>query len=204
MNKYGKRLFAVLTAVAMLSLAAGTAGANNLRTSEREAEILFATLTMTSDLGGIRVVCEVEVLGRFHESTIRKVERTLIGYVNHAVARRCSEGGATVTQASLPWHMTYETFAGRLPNITQTNLLLRGAEFEIEAGSISCHTEGRNVNQRLHMAVSGGVVTGVEIRTSDAAFPLSGLCAFGGRAHFQGNGRVGNLALTANITLTLI
>jgi hypothetical protein len=100
--------------------------------------------------------------------------------------------------------MTYESFAGRLPNITQVNLLLRGAEFDIEAGGIFCHVEGRNVNQRNHAAVSGGVITGLEVRTSDASYPLSGLCAFGGRGHLAGNATVRNLALTANITVTLI
>jgi hypothetical protein len=67
-----------------------------------------------------------------------KVRDSLLGLVTRATVGRCESGNATVLTESLPWHMTYQSFSGTLPNITRVRLALINAAFRIEQALFFC------------------------------------------------------------------
>jgi hypothetical protein len=112
----------------------------------------------------------------------------------------------TIHSESLPWHLTYESFAGTLPNITEITLLLTGMFFEINNGAATCsaRTEPRN-NAAF---ISGIDPTTRKITTLLAdptrRIPLTGgLCALT-TLFWEGSGTVTQLGTTTGITVALI
>jgi len=124
-----------------LSLAIGTASANNLSVDDQDYDVRFRELNFLTPLGP--VTCPVTLLGSFHTQTIRKSFKSLIGHIDHArvedaTCANAPTDGATIQQASLPWHVQYDSFVGRLPAIERITLLLVGAGFIIDKGSTEC------------------------------------------------------------------
>jgi hypothetical protein len=157
-----------LTAAFLLATSVGTASARNLSVSNQNFRIVWRELTF----GGI-VNCEVTLEGSFHYRTIVKRERTLIGWITRAIVRhpcRTGEGwadngsevilgGRTAVKATLPWHLTYETFLGTLPTITGLRILLRAPSFVIFANNICLARYGLAEDNISALArVTGGVI----------------------------------------------
>jgi hypothetical protein len=76
----------------------------------------------------------VSLEGSFHSATMRKSEGALIGAITRGIVKgdTCFAGRATLLQETLPWHVTYEAFDGRLPNIDNIFALLRRYAWRIE------------------------------------------------------------------------
>ncbi len=131
-------LTAVLVACALLAHAA-VASANAFKVDDLDFKLVWDELAFVSDVGA--VICPAAFLGRFHDEDIVKTAHTLIGEVEfaHVFTEECVGGSATVLQATLPWHATYEGWAGALPNqITEITLLLVGASIQIAMGGTTC------------------------------------------------------------------
>jgi hypothetical protein len=116
-----------LAAVAALFLAAGTAAANQLEISNSSIRATFNPLRFIA--GTSEVACPVTLEGTFHSRVIRKNPEALIGYITRADINGmfCSFVGAdelTILGAGRPWHIRYESFTGRLPNIDAVNVRL--------------------------------------------------------------------------------
>jgi hypothetical protein len=134
MRRLHKLLLTTLAATILLAAATNTTSARNLSVSNQNFRIVWREL----QFGGI-INCEVTLEGSFHYRTIVKRERALIGWITRGIIRhpcRSNEmwidngsevilGGGTAVKSTLPWHLTYETFLGTLPNITGIRLLLR-------------------------------------------------------------------------------
>jgi len=143
MRTRSKLILAGLSAALLMSLAVGSAQANRLSTTNKNWRAVWSRLVFQNGTSNL-VTCPVTMEGSFHSATIRKVLGALIGYVTRATAGRpCSGGAATVNQASLPWHVTYEGFETALPNITEIFLLLRNVNFTVEVLGARC-VYGRN------------------------------------------------------------
>jgi hypothetical protein len=141
MRTRSKLILAGLTASLLMGLAVSSATAGRLSTTNTRFRVTWAALRFadaTSETG-INLTCRVTLEGSFHSATIRKVAGALIGAITRGIVdgNNCRGSNeptrATILQESLPWHLTYESFAGTLPNITSITVLLRRYEFQISA-----------------------------------------------------------------------
>jgi hypothetical protein len=177
MANYGKLLLFAVTVAAMLALAVGSASANRLSVRSRSFALIWSTLSFS---GGesIRVSCRVTLAGSFHSTTITKTARSLIGLVTTAsvgTRETCTGGSARALTATLPWHVTYNSFTGTLPRISGVKLNLIGASFEIvtEVGTCLARTETNRPATGTATVEAGGVVTGFRADET-LTIPLTG------------------------------
>jgi hypothetical protein len=213
MRTHTKLTLAALTATLVMALAVNTASANNISLSNQTFRVVWSPLNFIGEGSSVRGVCNVTIEGSFHSRTIVKTIGALIGYVTRAIAGGCTENSATVLTATLPWHITYEGFSGRLPNITRVRLLLRHIAFvtQIFGGLVECLYADAGNNQSENSA--GEVLLSSGSANELAADPSiripfvrgSGLtenCPT--RGGFTGTGNVTLLGATTRITVTLI
>jgi hypothetical protein len=118
-----------LIAALLLASAVSAASASNLSIEPQNIRTTWSSLEFVSPIVTVR--CPVTLEGSFHSRTMPKVMRLLIGAVTRVTIKRdsCREGEASIT--GLPWHITYEGFAGTLPRITAIRLLLSRFLFNI-------------------------------------------------------------------------
>lgn len=156
--------------VAMVALAAmvANASATHLSISSQRFRIIWTSLLFENTARAGQVLCPVTLEGTFHSATIAKTVGSLIGYITRASVRGerppCTGGTATILQASLPWHITYEGFVGTLPRLEGVQLLLVGAAFQVHIeGSLTClaRTEVRHPAFATANVESGGRVIGL-------------------------------------------
>jgi hypothetical protein len=162
-------LLTTLAATILLAAATNTTSARNFSISNQNFRVVWREL----QAGGGSINCEVTLEGSFHYRTIVKRERALLGWVTRAAVRhpcRAGEawddngtevilGGATAVRASLPWHITYETFLGTLPNITGIRLSLRAPSFVISLPGVCLARYGLAEDNLSALArISGGVI----------------------------------------------
>lgn len=119
--------------VALSLICTGIASASNgLQPSPTSTTFRSARLTFADGSGSFRIVCEVALAIELH-SSIAKVERVLAGNVTEASMTNCSGGVLRVLSGSLPWHITFVSFEGTLPNITSVRLRINGYSYLQEA-----------------------------------------------------------------------
>jgi hypothetical protein len=117
-----------LTAALLLAMAISAASARSLEVSNQNIRVTWSSLEYASSLVTIR--CRVTLEGSFHTRTMAKVARSLVGAITRAPIdnTNCTNGQAS--NQGLPWHMTFESFTGTLPNITGVQILI--ARFLLE------------------------------------------------------------------------
>ena len=154
-----------------------------------------------------------------------KRERALIGYITQVAVRRpCRNGEAWAANGreshprlgvlanTLPWHITYEGFAGTLPNITSILFLVRGGRFKIHSffDTLCLYGDANdNITGRGIRSAAGGVVTELEPvegrNTARLVNSLgSGSCPATGIFRNRRPGQVFLLNTTTRIIVTLI
>jgi hypothetical protein len=137
--RHTKLILAGLTATVFMAFAVTSASANRLSITNHNFRVVWTSLEFQGTGGGFAaVLCPVTLEGSFHYNTIVKSLGALIGHVSRASVNSagCTGGRATVLTASLPWHVQYQGFSGRLPNIERVRLLLANAAFLIEVTAI--------------------------------------------------------------------
>jgi hypothetical protein len=202
MHTHTRMLLGPLTATIVLATAIGTASANRISITNKTFRQIWRPLTFGD--GGINIACDVTLEGSFHYNTLLKVARSLVGYITKAaVAHPCAgsgevwadngveEGGLGPFANSLPWHVTYEGFEGRLPLIEGFRQLLR-PRFTLNTAGVLCKYEGniQGVVKLTRTQVGQGIVPDEAVTLPK----ISGgfLCPASGRF----------TALLANSTLT--
>ena len=208
MRTRSKLILAGLAATLLMSLAVSSASANRLSISNTRARIVWTEYVLTSGEGGERLVtCPLTLEGSFHSATIAKVIGALIGHINRAsfAEASCRGGRMTISQASLPWHITYEGFAGTLPRITEITLLLRGMNYTLEIFGVVCGYGRPEENLRAiaNVEASGGI-TSLVPDTTIALAKLSGGILCPGTSGFSGRASVTLQGNTTRITVRLI
>jgi ABC-type amino acid transport substrate-binding protein len=209
MRTHTKLIVAALSATLLMAFAVGSASARNLSISNRNVRIVWTELTFAAADGSLPTTCPVTLEGSFHYNTIVKRTNSLIGLVTRAIVdnARCLDGShATVLTATLPWHVTYQSFTGTLPNITSIKLLLVGASFLVApffGASCLARTTTENPSIGIANVGAGGVITGLRAE-EETTIPLTGtFCPERGR--FSGTGTVTLLGSTSTrIFLRLI
>ncbi len=202
-------LIGAAAAVALLmAFAVTSASANRLSISGgRLWRAVWRELGYSS--GGVRgVVCEVTLEGSFHSGTIRKVERALIGHITRASVGRCPTGTSTLLTETLPWHVQYLGFEGRLPAITGVHLILIGVALRLREAVF-----GRTCLKRTTEAEPAGVIA--QLGTMEAAGNIlvesfrwdetrTIACGELGRISYEGTATVAEVSTGARLLVRLI
>jgi hypothetical protein len=158
-------LLAVASAAALLSFGVSTSLANRLSVSSTNFEISW-TPTFTNGSGSVS--CEViELIGTLHSRTITKTAGLLVGHVTEASVRvreRCSGGEAIIHGEGLPWHLTYSSFTGTLPNISGIHFRIIGLQVAVaQPFLLTCEYRSTTTNPAGIIAnrEGGGAITSV-------------------------------------------
>jgi hypothetical protein len=210
MSRPARLALGLVAAATMLAAFAASASARNLSISNQSLRATWREMVLRGPLG-VTIICPVTLEGSLHNRTIAKEPYRLIGYITRAAVgtrAQCVGGEATILQESLPWHVRYQSFEGRLPDITRINALVSRASFRIRAESIVCLFTTRETTEEhvraLFRREAGGALTDVEVAgtiTSNEA------CAFGLRIRGELSGRSASLTLlnaATRLTVTLI
>ncbi len=210
--------FTALTAALLLSSAVATTSARNLSFSIQNWRVVWSELQFATNV--ITITCRVTLEGTFHNRTLIKSPRALIGYVTAAaVTRPCTGGEAWTANGreshprlgtlanTLPWHLTYEGFVGTLPNITEIHLLFRGVKFKIHSvfNTLGLYGDANdNITGRAVLG-GGGIITTLEPISGRNALRLvdclGGICPGSGALT---NVRPGQVFNPARLRVTLI
>jgi hypothetical protein len=217
MTKRTKLIVGGLTVALALAAAVNTATARRIEVSEQRFLVLFRELTFVGGAFG-SVICPVNIEGSFHSRTISKISGQLVGYVTEAIVHHPCRGGEAWTlngierpqgvtsTNTLPWHLLYLSFTGRLPNIEAIELTLDNGQFVVEVVGVLClyrATTGSPMKGRVNVGAGGGVSSLTVNET--AGIPLfegSGLCPRPG--FLRGEGTVGTQSEWREIFVRLV
>ena len=197
---------AVLAAALLLAAAVSSASARSLSVSNQNIRVTWASL---EEVGGITIRCRVTMEGSFHSRTIVKAARTLTGAITRATVdeANCTNGTERPRNETLPWHLTYEGFAGTLPNINAVFLLLSRFRFSLNVPGICTADYGiatDNITTRANVNASGEITTLEPVSGRNRLTLHSGTPFCPGSRTFAGSGTVTLLGTTTRIRVTLI
>jgi hypothetical protein len=203
---HARLVLAVTAIIVFLGVVASTAGAKRFETSERGFLVRFGTLAFNT--AGNRVSCPVTLEGSFHSRTLSKVSGQLIGYITQAQVPSteppCVEGTLTALTTTLPWHIQYNSFAGRLPTITRIRITLVGARLQLHPrNSVTClfgSTQANPFAFDVNVEATGGVNT--LTARPEFTIPLEGFCGIAGNGAFEGTGEIFTL-VTPQVRITI-
>jgi hypothetical protein len=219
MTLRSKGVLAGLTAALLMGLAV-SATASRLSISNTRFRITWNEVRFGAGEVAIQQTCRLTLEGSFHSATIRKTPGGVIGAVTRAMftSENCRSNnftaGVTVLSEALPWHLTYERFAGVLPTITELTVLLRGYAWRFHdflgLGFCLYRDEGRP-EENLAGAISRDITTGaLSTITLESGrrirlfrgIPLPESCV--PTWEWTGNGQMFLLGNTSRISVTLI
>lgn len=183
-------LLTALLAALLLATAVGGADANRLAVNETGFVFHWRDLSITG--GGSTIICDIVLRGAFHSRTVTKTGSALIGIVTSATRNSCQgDGEATLLSATLPWHVTYGGFGGRLPSITSFTVNIINASIAADDFTPCLFASSSGEPWRLIPTVASGSVTGIW-SDDTATIDLGGgfLCELGGDARIAGHGAV--------------
>ncbi len=177
MRNRSKLLLAALTAALTLGALISTAGANRLALSNNAFRATWNPMVFGAGTGFGEVRCPVTIEGSFHSRTLSKNPEQLIGYVTSAIVNgaRCAGGSARILTESLPWHLEYESFVGRLPRIEAVNLNVVGGKFLVRSNllNIEClytSTATEPMKGAVNLNTTTGVAENIRI-TEEPGIP---------------------------------
>jgi hypothetical protein len=186
MSKSVRFALGLTAAAVMMAALTATASARNLSSTSESFRVTWTSLTFEEPFG-TTFRCPVTLEGTLASRTIPKVTYTLMGRITEArvgSAAQCTGGSATILRETLPWHIRYNGFEGRLPDITNIRTLIAGASFRIleAVPDAICLFTSRETT-REHIAgtfnrETGGVVTTVGVAGSITS---NENCALGAR-----------------------
>jgi hypothetical protein len=175
------------TAAILLAVATGSASATRLFVDDVDFRIAWGGLRFTT--GGTTVACPVVLNGEFHSHTIFKRPGSLIGIISQAEVNgaQCANGIAEELPETLEWHVQYDSFTGRLPNITGIGVLIEGASFLMSFGvSVCLFFSEAEEPMKGHFVLNGGTVVSFIAEEEPAIgvfdFGASTACDVGGWA----------------------
>lgn len=162
--KLYKLLLAAVGATVLLGTLVSGASARQFEVNDQHIRALFSRVEFRAAFG--TTVCHVTLEGSLHSRTLSKVAETLIGYITTAILGPCERGTATILTETLPWHVRYESFTGRLPEISSIRTRVVGAAFRVrEPGGITCLSQSTATEpaRGIYNIGAGGTITSAEI-----------------------------------------
>jgi len=200
MHTRSKLVLTAFGATLLMAFAISTASAGRLSVSSQNFSVTFSELIFRA--GEINNTCHVTLEGSLHSRTIRKVEGTLIGYITRVQTGQCNLGTTILTE-TLPWHISYISFSGTLPEITL--LIIRGrGNFRVATCLAAAEFLGRFIR-----SIPSGQTNHVDVPLErNSEIPLTGiLCPsprIGTLSSGAQRGSVMVLGASTRITITLI
>jgi hypothetical protein len=206
-------IIATLLSTFLMVVAVSGAAARRFETTEQGFLARFSPLVIQAGGAEHRVSCPLTLEGSFHSKTLSKVCGQLIGYLTRAqvptgLEPPCQGGTATALTETLPWHILYNSFAGRLPNITSMRVLFRKVSYQIRNSGLTCQiatTEAHPAEGDILFGPRGEV--GQMRLLEEFTIPLQGevICPFAGEGKFEGAGEVFTLVTPqSRITFALV
>lgn len=208
MRTRSKLLFAALVATTFLSFAVSSASARRIEASNQTFRAVWSGLEFIA--AGKLIRCPVTLEGSFNSKTISKVCGQLIGRISIArvAEARCASGTARALTETLPWHIQYLGFIGRLPTITGIREILIGARFQVRTPEgLVCLAGTTQEHPGAGIVELEGTVARTLRADETAEIPLGGsfICSFGGLSHFAGIAEVFvQGSTTTRITVRLV
>jgi hypothetical protein len=215
MAAHARILVAALCAATALAVGVGTATARRLATTENHFLSHFSGITFESSAGN--AICALSIEGSFHERTIEKIVRSLIGYISEARMKRPCSGGEGFIQStqergageseSLPWHVLYERFIGALPNITGIEATLDNALWLAIIAGVRCvyrTSTSSPLRGILNRNTTTGKATSLRLNETSAIPKAEGSFLCPASAFTKGEGIVGTQVGYREITVTLV
>jgi len=124
-------------AAMLLASAVNAGSARNLEVSSQRFRVTWSRMEFQSALVTVR--CQLTLEGSMHSRTIPKVTGLLIGAITRINMKEEScAGGTGRPEQPPPWHVSYEGFTGRLPNIETVRFLSSRWQFAIIAVGVTC------------------------------------------------------------------
>jgi len=160
-----KRSALLLTGLAVLIMGLGVsaASARNLSVSSQTFSMTWSRFQFVNGMSEqVLQECPVTLEGRFTSRTFTKAESGQIGQVTRAEVagascnREVFSTGASLAAETLPWALTYESFAGTLPRITGLNLYVRNRGERLFFMREQCLYEGA-MGLRLGLSAAGTI-----------------------------------------------
>lgn len=152
-----KLLLATASVTVLMGALASTTSARNFSVDATSLRSAFRTVSF--HFPGITTTCQLTIEGSLHRNTIAKTIGSLIGYITSAIIGPCVSGTASILRETLPWHVRYSGFLGRLPEIRSLIFHVIGASWRIrESGGIAClarTSSGEPGIHRLNVDASG-------------------------------------------------
>ena len=206
MRTFARTSTVVLAAALLLAAAVSTASAGSLSVANQTIRVTWSSLEA---VGPINVRCRVTLEGSFHSRTIVKVARTLTGAITRATIdeANCTNGNESPRNETLPWHLTYEGFAGTLPNITTVFLLLSRMRFRLMAPGICTSDYGiatDNITSRASLNASREITELEPVAGRNRLMLHSGTAFCPPSRTLLGRATVTLLGTTTRIRVTLI
>lgn len=210
-----KTVLATFVVTIALGCVVAQASARNLSISNTDFRIVWTPMAFTSAAQGT-VACDLTMEGTLHSRTIVKTNNLLIGYITRARINHtaCAEGdvfmlngteslAGVATIDTLPWHVRYVSFTGRLPDITGVRVNITNMSFLVRR-LIQCLFRSTAAEPAFGtFQVTAGVITGFKIDETIAIPRFNGLgCSAG--INLTGTGAVMLLGTSTPITLRLI
>jgi len=172
-----------LMAAMLLASAVNAASARNLEVSGQNFRVTWSRIEFQSSLVTVR--CPVTLEGSMHSRTIPKIQGLLIGSITKISVKEAScTGGTARPERPPPWHLTYEGFTGRLPNIETVRMLMQRYQYAIIAFGVTCKygTSTDNMTGSLLLNAGGEVTNDVPLTGRNITNLLEGggLCPANG------------------------
>jgi hypothetical protein len=201
MSKRATGILISVVATAVMAMTVTTASARNLSLTNQNIRMTFNNLELGVE-GISTLTCRVTLEGSFHARTLPKVAESLVGYLTRVTTGQCNRG-VTILTATLPWHIRYVGFSGRLPNITSIIARAVNVAFQVEPGiGIRCLAAG-NIEFSSVRVTATGAITGLNVPLQNIAL-TGAFCPSPGFFQSGSTGEPFLLGTTNRITVTLI
>jgi hypothetical protein len=210
--RHTKLIVGGLVATIAMTCAVATASANKFSISNRNLRVVWSSLEFREPAGFFGTIkCPVTLEGSFNYNTTTKSPSLLIGRISKAsvASSSCTGGHATVLQETLPWHLTYLAFFGRLPIVTKLQRLwLFSLRLESAlAGNCLASATAEHEGALTDTVEAGGNITSVT-PAEERQIPLTGEPSCSGSTVTMtspaNDGQMTQLGVTSRIKLTLI
>jgi hypothetical protein len=224
MRTSAKLILTALAVAVVLASAVASVSARSLSASEQSIRASWTSLEFQTSLATLR--CRVTIEGSFHARTIAKVARSLAGSITRVIIGHACTGGEVwadngteseplgTAPNRLPFHITYESFAGTLPAISSIGFLISRTSFVFQATSFGVSARCRygriedNITVSAARAAGGGITSITPVNGRSTARLVDGLLNGGlcpAEGPFAGtSGPATGLSNTSTITITLI
>jgi len=161
-------------AMLLLATAIHTASARNLSLSNQRFLVFWSRWEFREPSGFLVIRCRLTLDGSFHARSIVKSRGSLIGAITRPdIDKENCTGGQAQAKGPFPWHVTYDSFTGALPNITSARIGISRFRFLlISPGLSTCEYGNATDNLIFSAGLTGSEITSLTPVEGSNSFTL--------------------------------